>query len=141
MFAEDLGFLDGSGIDHDPGLGRSDQKCRKFRAGTHNGTRPRHKFSRQADQTARPVTVADFWGTLCLSFAHHGDHLDSTQDYTCMVGRLEAQHRSNPFLDGVVILPDPVIEIGTLPAPDWLQLASRPILEPTCRITGQTMTR
>jgi hypothetical protein len=36
-----------------------------------------------------------------------------------------------------MILFDAIIEVGTLPDPDRLQFASRPILEPVCRITGQ----
>jgi hypothetical protein len=36
-----------------------------------------------------------------------------------------------------MILLDAVVQVGTLPDPDWLQFAPRPILEPVCGIAGQ----
>ena len=76
-------------------------------------------------------------GVFCLSFSHHVNHLDPTQDYPRGRHRLEPEHRPHSPLDGTMVLLDAIIEVGTLPDPDRLQLASRPILEPTCRSAGQ----
>jgi hypothetical protein len=76
-------------------------------------------------------------GILRLSFAHHVDHLDSTQHHPRRGSRLEAEHRPNPPLDSTMILLDAIVEVGTLPDSDRLQLASRPILKPVRGVTSQ----
>ncbi len=62
-------------------------------------------------------------GILRLLFAHHVDHFDSTQDHSRGRHRLEPEHRPHSPLDGAVILLDPIIEVGTLPNTDRLELA------------------
>ena len=61
-------------------------------------------------------------GILRLSFAHHVNHLDPTQDHAGAGRGLEAEHRSHTAFDGAVILLDAVIEILTLPDLDRLEL-------------------
>src|SRR5687768_9082379 len=66
-------------------------------------------------------------GVLCLSLAHHVNHLNPTQDHPSGCHRLEPEHGPDPSLDGAVILLDAIIQIGTLPDPDWLQRTSRSV--------------
>ena len=60
-------------------------------------------------------------GILRLSFAHHVNHLDPTEDHTSAAHRLETKHRSHTAFDGAVILLDAVVEVLTLPDPDRLE--------------------
>jgi hypothetical protein len=45
---------------------------------------------------------------------------------------LEAKHWLDPLPDSAELLLKLIIRIGTLPDPDRLQFAFRPVLEPTC---------
>jgi hypothetical protein len=45
-------------------------------------------------------------GTLRLSFAHHVNHLDPTQDHVGTVSGLESKQRSHAAFDVAVILLD-----------------------------------
>ena len=74
-------------------------------------------------------------GVIRLSFAHHVNHLDPTQDRPSGCHRLEPGR--NPPLDGAVVLFDAIVQICILPYPDRRQLATRLILEPVCGVTGQ----
>ena len=65
------------------------------------------------------------------------DHLNAAQDHTGTDNRLKPEHRPHSPLDSTVILLDAIVEVGTLPDSDRLQLASRPILKPVCGVTGQ----
>ena len=76
-------------------------------------------------------------GILRLSFPHHVDQLDATQNYTCTRNRLKAEHGSDPPLVGAVVLLDTIIQVGTSPDVDRLQMVSRPVLQPTCHVAGQ----
>ncbi len=61
---------------------------------------------------------------LRLSFTHHVNHLDPTQDRPSGCHRLKPEHRSNPSLDGAMVLLDTIVKITALPDPDRLQIAS-----------------
>jgi hypothetical protein len=76
-------------------------------------------------------------GILRLSFAHHVDHLDATQDHPGTVSGLKTEHRTHAAFDSAVILLDAVVEILTLPDPDRLEPASWPVLQPALGITRQ----
>jgi hypothetical protein len=76
-------------------------------------------------------------GIFRLSFPHHVNQFNPAQDHASVVQKLESQNRPDPPLDRPMILFDSIIEVGTLPDPDRLQIASRPILEPVFRIAGQ----
>jgi hypothetical protein len=76
-------------------------------------------------------------GKLRLVLAHHVHHLNPTEDHTGSGHRLEAQYWPYSPLDGVVILFDAIIQVGTLPDPDWVQLAPRPVLKLICGVTQQ----
>jgi hypothetical protein len=70
-------------------------------------------------------------------FPHHVNHLDAAQDRPSGRDRLEPKHWSNPALDGPMILLDAIVQVGTLPDPDRLQIAPRSVLEPVHGIAGQ----
>jgi hypothetical protein len=63
-------------------------------------------------------------GGLRLSFAHPVNHLDPTQDRPSGCHRLKPEHRSDPSLDGTMILFDAIVQVGISPDPDRLQLPS-----------------
>jgi hypothetical protein len=63
-------------------------------------------------------------GVLRLPFAHHVNHLDPTQDRPSGCHRLKPEHRSDPSLDGAMILFNAVVQVSTSPDPDRLQVAS-----------------
>jgi hypothetical protein len=65
------------------------------------------------------LRIAD---VLRLLLAHHVSHLDPAQDHTGRGHTLETKHRSNPPLDGAMILLDAIVQVGTLPDADRLQL-------------------
>ncbi len=58
---------------------------------------------------------------LRLSFADHVNHFDPTQDRASAGYGLESEHRSNPPLNRAMILFDAIIEVSTLPDPNWLE--------------------
>ncbi len=58
-----------------------------------------------------------------LLLAHHVDHLDPAQDHSSAVHRLEPEHWPHSPLDGSMILFDAIVQVGTSPDPDRLQLA------------------
>jgi hypothetical protein len=58
---------------------------------------------------------------LRLSFADHVNHFDPTEDRASAGYGLESEHRSNPPLNRAMILFDAIIEVSTLPDPDWLE--------------------
>jgi hypothetical protein len=76
-------------------------------------------------------------GILRLLFAHHGDQLDPTKDHAGTGDGLKAEHRPDAPFDGSMILLNPIIQVGALSDPNWLQFASRLLLGLTRRITGQ----
>src|SRR5918997_2051753 len=63
-------------------------------------------------------------GIFRLLFTQHMNQLDATQDHAGTVSRLEAEYRTHAAFDGAVILLNAVIEVLTLPDPDWLEPAS-----------------
>jgi hypothetical protein len=48
------------------------------------------------------------------------NHLDTIKDHTSTGDGLEPEHWPYSPLDRPMILLDPIIEVGTLPDPDWL---------------------
>jgi hypothetical protein len=76
-------------------------------------------------------------GVFRLLLAHHVNHLDSTQDHTGSDRRLETEHRSDPSLDGAVVLLNAIVQVGTLPETDGFQVTPRSVLETVCGIAGQ----
>jgi len=97
--------------------------CREFLVGTEGGLfHPQTLRSQGAELLGKgqPRTA----GVLRLSFAHHVNHLDPAQDHTSAANRPELEHRPNPALASAMILFDPIVEVGTLPDPDRLELPS-----------------
>ena len=102
-----------------------------FRCNPGTGTRKRQVFCtalmQRAGETAQRVAAADGRHISPVLFASYGSSR-CPEDHTGSDHGLEAQHRPHSPLDGAVILFDGIVQVGTLPDPDWLQLASRPIL-------------
>ena len=69
-------------------------------------------------------------GVFRLLLAHHVNHLDPTQDRPSGCHRLKPEHRSDPSLDGTIILFDAIVQVSTSPDPDRLQLLSNGSLLP-----------
>src|SRR3712207_894300 len=69
--------------------------------------------------------------------AHHMHHPDPAQAHTSAVHRLEPEHRPHSPFDRPMILLNAIVQVGTSPDQDRLQLASRPILNSICRVAGQ----
>jgi hypothetical protein len=63
-------------------------------------------------------------GVFRLSFSHHVHHFDAAQHSASAIHGLEPHHRTNPPLDGSMILLNPIIEVGTLPEADWREFSS-----------------
>ena len=63
-------------------------------------------------------------GVFRLSLSHHVHHFDAAKDRASPTHGLEPYHRTNPPFDGPMILFDTIIEVGTLPDADRLELPS-----------------
>jgi hypothetical protein len=74
---------------------------------------------------------------LRLSFPHHVDHFNPTQDHAGAVQRLESEHRPDPPLDRPMILLDTIVQVGTLPDANRLLITPCSILESIGSIAGE----
>jgi hypothetical protein len=63
-------------------------------------------------------------GVFRLSFSHHVHHFDAAQDRASATHGFEPHHRAHPPLDGPMVLLNAVVEVGTLPDADRLELPS-----------------
>ncbi|SCY99846.1 hypothetical protein SAMN02927923_03304 [Microvirga guangxiensis] len=94
------------------------------------------EFMQQAGEISQQLSIAARRHTRLL-LAHHVDQLDPTEDHTGRGRGLEPNHGSDPALDGAMILLATMIEVGTLPDANRLQITLCSILEPVCGITQQ----
>jgi hypothetical protein len=76
-------------------------------------------------------------GILRLLFARHVSQLDATQDHSGSDNGLETEHRPDAPLDSAMILLNPIVQVGTLPDANGLQITPCSILEPIGSIAGE----
>lgn len=76
-------------------------------------------------------------GVPCLSFAHHGNHLDTGQDCRGADGRLESEHGPNAALEAPMTLLDAVVQILAPADADRLQPVTGSIRQPALAVTGR----
>ena len=91
--------------------------------GRQDGRMARQAFMQRGSRTARRGR-GEVEGKPRLSFAHHMDHLNPALGGRGASRRFEAEHPTDPALDTLVILLDPVVEIRALPCADRVQRSS-----------------